>query len=200
MVTALQPLLTGALSKRVLGEPTNISQFIGLLLGFVGVCVSVGARLQINKEVSFFYYLLPFISVLGMTAATLIERKRSMIAKTNNKDNLSLDTTLFYQALATTLALAFPAWVFEGFQTNWTFKFSVTMAWLVIPVSLGAYIALWKLLRREEATRVASLFYFSPPVTMLMAWFILGDSILTTDTIALVVAGAGVFLIYKNKE
>jgi drug/metabolite transporter (DMT)-like permease len=71
------------------------------------------------------------------------------------------------------------------------------MAWLIIAVSLGAYWAMWRLLHRDEATRVASLFYLSPPVTMVMAWAAFGDVLILTDVIGLVVAGAGVLLVYR---
>jgi len=62
-----------------------------------------------------------------------------------------------------------PAWLLEGFAAEWTVPFLATMGWLVLPVSLGAYGVMWRLLARKDATRVASLFYLSPPVTMLMA-------------------------------
>jgi drug/metabolite transporter (DMT)-like permease len=71
------------------------------------------------------------------------------------------------------------------------------MAWLVIAVSLGAYWTMWRLLARQEATRVASLFYLSPPVTMLMAWLAFGDALILTDVIGLAVAGAGVAMVYR---
>jgi drug/metabolite transporter (DMT)-like permease len=56
---------------------------------------------------------------------------------------------------------------------------------------------MWRLLVRHDATRVASLFYLSPPVTMLMAWAAFGDRLIPTDVIGLVVAGLGVMLVYQ---
>jgi drug/metabolite transporter (DMT)-like permease len=57
------------------------------------------------------------------------------------------------------------------------FPFMLTMVWLVLGVSLGAYGLMWGLIARLDANRVASLFYLGPPVTMLMAWAVFGDTI-----------------------
>src|SRR6056297_3472261 len=42
LVVALQPLATGAFSGLVTGERTNQIQWVGLVLGFLGVAVTVG--------------------------------------------------------------------------------------------------------------------------------------------------------------
>jgi len=194
LVTALQPLLTGALSGLVLGERTDARQWIGLLLGFGGVVIAVGARLSQDAATPTIGFLLPFGSVVGITIASLMQRRW---AREGMPDSQPLDITLFYQSLATALALLLPAWWIEGFAVEWTAPFIGTMAWLIVAVSLGAYWTMWRLLERDEATRIASLFYLSPPVTMLMAWLAFGDGLILTDVLGLVVAGAGVMLVYR---
>jgi len=194
LVTALQPLLTGALSGPVLGERTDARQWVGLVLGFAGVVIAVGARLSQDATTPALGYLIPFGSVVGITIASLMQRRW---AQTGTSTHLPLDTTLFYQSVASALALLLPAWLLEGFAAELATPFLATMAWLIIAVSLGAYWAMWRLLHRDEATRVASLFYLSPPVTMLMAWAAFGDRLITTDVVGLVVAGMGVALVYR---
>lgn len=68
------------------------------------------------------------------------------------------------------------------------------MAWLIVAVSLGAYALMWLLLARMDATRVASLFYFGPPVTMVMAWIAFGDTLQQMDVVGLIVVGVGVLI------
>lgn len=196
LVTALQPLLTGALSGLVVGERTGARQWLGLILGFCGVAIAVGARMTLDAETPALGYLLPFGSVVGITVASLLQRRW---ARHGIRAALPLDITLFLQSVATTLAVLLPAWWIEAFATQWTMPFVATMAWLVIAVSLGAYWAMWQLLARQEATRVASLFYLSPPVTMLMAWVAFGDKVIATDLLGLVVAGVGVWLVYRRR-
>jgi drug/metabolite transporter (DMT)-like permease len=195
LVTALQPLLTGALSGPVLDERTDVRQWMGLLLGFAGVAIAIGARLSPQSPVPATSYLLPFLSVAGITFASLLQRRWTRAGKSTD---LPLDTTLFYQALATALAVLGPAAWLGGFATHWTPPFIATLAWLVLPVSVGAYWTLWSLLARQEATRVASLFYLSPPVTMLMGWAAFGDTLMTTDLVGLAVAGVGILLVYSG--
>ncbi|MFA9480088.1 DMT family transporter [Phycisphaerales bacterium AB-hyl4] len=194
LVTALQPLLTGTLSGYVLGERTDARQWLGLILGFGGVVIAVGARLTLDGTTPPLGYLIPFGSVVGITIASLLQRRWT---REGSPDSQPLDLTLFYQSLATTLALLLPAWWIEGFATQWVAPFVGTMVWLVVAVSLGAYWSMWRLLAREEATRVASLFYLSPPVTMLMAWIAFGDTLILTDVLGLIVAGGGVVLVYR---
>lgn len=195
LVTALQPMLTGAFSGLVVGERTAGRQWLGLVLGFCGVAIAVGARLSLDAQTPALGYLLPFGSVVGITAASLLQRRW---ARQGRRSELSLDTTLFFQSGATAVAMLIPAWWIEGFATRWTTPFVATMAWLVVAVSLGAYWTMWRLLSKQQATRVASLFYLSPPVTMVMAWVAFGDGVIVTDLLGLVVAGLGVWLVYRR--
>jgi len=107
---------------------------------------------------------------------------------------LPVDLTLFYQSLATTAVAAFPAIFSEQLSTQWEPVFVYAMVWLVLAVSLGAYGLMWLLIKRIDATRVASLFYLGPPVTMLMAWVAFGDEVQPMDVVGLAVVFVGVVL------
>lgn len=196
LVVALQPLATGAFSGAVTGERTNIHQWAGLILGFMGVFVTVVYRIDFNSYQSVFGYLIPLGSVLGITVASLIQRR---IDLNNENEKLPLAQTLFYQSLATTLALALPAIFVEELYTEWEPVFIYTMIWLILAVSLVAYSLMWLLIDRIEATKVASLFYLGPPVTMLMAWLAFGDTVSLMDIAGLGIVLVGVFLTQLKK-
>lgn len=196
LVVALQPLATGAFSGAVTGERTNIHQWAGLILGFMGVFVTVVYRIDFNSYQSVFGYLIPLGSVLGITVASLIQRR---IDLNNENEKLPLAQTLFYQSVATTLALALPAIFVEELYTEWEPVFIYTMIWLILAVSLVAYSLMWLLIDRIEATKVASLFYLGPPVTMLMAWLAFGDTVILMDIAGLGIVLVGVFLTQLKK-
>lgn len=196
LVVALQPMATGAFSRIVVGESTPLYRWMGLIIGFAGVAISVLSRINFSDAASVFGYFIPFGSVIAITAASLIQRKMEV---RNTAYRLPVDLALFYQCLATTLALALPAIALEQLQTEWNPRFISTMLWLIFGVSLGAYALMWLLIERMEATRVASLFYFGPPVTMLMAWIAFGDTLTLMDIIGLIVIFAGVLLTQKKK-
>ena len=197
LVVALQPLATGALSGLVTGERTDPLQWMGLILGFMGVALTVTFRMNFDSYTSVFGYLIPLGSVIGITAASLIQR-RMEIKKGLNK--LPLDLALFYQSAATTLALALPAIFTENLATRWESEFIYTMVWLVLAVSLGAYAFMWRLIERIDATRVASLFYLGPPVTMFMAWLAFGDQVQPMDIAGLAIVFVGVLLTQYNQK
>ncbi len=195
LVVALQPMTTGALSGLVVGERTPLVRWAGLLIGLVGVMVAVLARTELSDAGSVFAYFIPFGSVAAITAASLIQRRLQV---QRHAYRLALDLGLFYQCLGTALAVSIPAFLLEGLKTEWTPIFMGAMLWLILGVSLAAYALMWLLIERIDATRVASLFYFGPPVTMLMAWAAFGDRLLATDLAGLGIIAAGVVITQIN--
>ena len=191
LVVSLQPIATGMLSGFVTGERTGFIQWVGLVLGFAGVVLTVAFRIDFGSYDSVFGYLIPLGSVIGITVATLLQRRMEL---KGGELTLPVDSTLFYQSLATTVVAAFPAVFAEGLSTQWEPVFISAMAWLVVAVSLGAYCLMWLLIQRLDATRVASLFYLGPPVTMLMAWVAFGDQVQMMDIAGLTVVSVGVIL------
>lgn len=198
LVVALQPLATGAFSGLIAGERTKLWQWLGLIVGFLGVAIAVGTRIQLNNEVSALGYFIPFGSVIAITIASLLQRRREISPK--RYPSLSVANTLFYQSLATTLVMAIPAVTVEELMIQWKPPLIGTLTWLILGVSLGAYALMWQLLSRLDATRVASLFYLGPPVTMVMAWIAFGDIPQIGDLIGLVVVTAGVLLVNSSSN
>lgn len=192
LVTALQPLLTGALAGLVTEEHTSRRQWMGLVLGFSGVVIAVGARLTGSTPAPAGFYVLPFLSAAAITAANLIQR-RAGLARADVP--MSLGFQLAIQSTATTVALALPAVLLESLKTDWVPAYGAALVWLVFAVSLGAYALMWRLLEKTSATRFASLFFLGPPVTMLMAWGAFGDALLLSDLAGLAVAGCGILLV-----
>ncbi|MBD3167295.1 EamA family transporter [bacterium] len=192
LVVALQPLTTGVFSGMATGERTTLRQWIGLLIGFAGVATAVGARLNVRDGVSAFGYLVPFVSVVAITIASLLQRRRELQTE---RTPIPMDLQMFFQVTATCLGVAVPALFLEQLQTDWTPPFIAAMTWLTLVVSLASYTFMWMLIERMDATRVAGLFYLGPPVTMLMAWIAFGDTLLLTDILGLFIATGGVVLV-----
>jgi drug/metabolite transporter (DMT)-like permease len=195
LVVALQPLLTGALSGRITGERTPLRRWIGLMLGFAGVCVVLLNRIDFNDAASIFGNMIPLGSVVAITIATLLERR----AELWNRDLLlPPDLNLFYQGLGTALAVTLPAVFLENLSTEWSGELIGSLLWLILAVSFGAYGLMWALVARMSATSVASLFYLGPPVTMFMAWIAFGDTLLETDVAGLCVVLVGILITLKQ--
>jgi len=192
LIVALQPLATGALSGIVVGESTPWFRWIALLTGFCGVTLPVLVRIDYKSPASVFAYVIPLGAVVAMTMATLIQRK---VEVDKPSFRLPFDLALFYQSLASALILIVPAILLEGMATQWRPRFLWTMAWLVLAVSLWAYVLMFELIKKTDATRVASLFYLGPPVTMLMAWALFGDTIRLMDVVGMVIVCVSIILV-----
>ncbi len=193
LVVALQPLVTGALSGVMAGEPTPWNRWLGLVIGFAGVALPVVTRVNFRDPTEVFAWFIPLGSVIAITIASLFQRKITL-----QKEHLNVprSLSLFYQSLATTLAVTVPALASEQLSVEWNTAFVSALIWLIIGVSLGAYSLMWILIDRIDATRVASLFYLGPPVTMLMAWLAFGDQVAIIDVAGLGLVFVGVFLTY----
>lgn len=194
LVVALQPMATGAFSGLATGERTSGFQWLGLLIGFAGVFMVIIARIDPGDVTapSTFGYLIPFGSVIGITIASLLQRRLELM---HREKLLPVDISLFYQSIGTTVVVVAPAFFIENFETELTLPFITTMSWLIIVVSLSAYGIMWVLLARMDATRVAGLFYLGPPVTMLMGWLAFGDLLLFMDVMGLLVVALGVLFV-----
>lgn len=195
LIVALQPILNGTVAGRLVGEPPTRVQWLGLAIGFAGVLATVVVRTTFTVEAPWWGYLFPFGSVVAMTAAVILQR-RVVVADASKA--LPPMTNLFWQALASMLALALPAYVIEGMRATWDPQLLTALSWLVVGVSLGAYLLMWELVARTDATRVASLFYLGPPVTALMAWLAFGDAVRPTDALGLGMTLLGAVLVQRG--
>lgn len=193
LIVALQPLATGAFSGVMVGEKTHWYHWIGLITGFFGVALPVLSRIDLHDPFQLLSWFIPLGSVVAITFASLLQRKISL--KKNYPDTTKA-LSLFYQSLATSLAVLVPAVFIERLSAQWNPVFISSLLWLIIVVSFGAYTLMWYLIDQINATKVASLFYPGPPVTMLMAWIFFGDKVEFIDLVGLVIVFTGVLLTY----
>ena len=62
-------------------------------------------------------------------------------------------------------------------------------------LSIAATLLLYRLLRRGDASRVASLLYLVPPVTALMAWAAFGETLAPLTLAGMALTAVGVALV-----
>jgi drug/metabolite transporter (DMT)-like permease len=187
LIAALQPLVVATLAGRLIGERTVPRQWAGLSLGLVGVGLAVADDLGSGGAAApAAAYLLPVLSVAGLTAATLLQRRwapRPLLPDLAVQFGAS--AVLFAGvALAAGLALAIAT----------TPAALGAIAWLAVLSTLGGYGFLWAVVARRGATRAASLVYLTPPVTALWAWAQFGEAVGVGALAGLGVALVGVVL------
>ena len=186
LIVSLQPISTVVLARLILGERMVHRQWLGLGLGLLGVMLVIGRNVEVG-ETGLAAVILCFIGMISASLASVLQKRRSA------EGRLATDSAVQFIAAATACAVV--AFAFETREINATPEFFGALAWMVIVLSLGAVTILYYMLRRGEASRVASQFFLVPAVTALMAWAMFGETFGLFELGGLVIAGIGVALV-----
>jgi len=189
LIGGLQPILTGVASRRALGQKIKKQQWIGLLIGFLGVLLISLNGIVIGDSVT--AYLMLLTSVGCLTVASLHQQKMDIQA---TECELPLTVNLALQCTASSIVLSVPALLLGDAKVIWHGELIAALSWLSFAVSLGGAGMFWYLLKHRPATQVSSLTYLTVPVTMIMAYVAFGETLSNVDFIGLALAAIGVRL------
>lgn len=189
LIAGMQPVLTAFVAAPLLGERVNRRQWVGLVLGVIGVSLAVGQRLSL-AGFSAGGLAMAILGLICMTAGTVYQKRYG------GAFDLRTGSVIQFVAAAAVTA-PFAIWV-ETARVVWAPQFVLTLAWLVVVLSIGAISLLALLIRRGEATRIASLFYLVPPTTAAMAYLFFGETFSGRAAAGLVLAMTGVALVIRR--
>jgi len=184
LIVGLQPVLTNILSGPILKEKVSTSQWMGILLGFLGTIFVIG--LDIGSSIPILGLIASIVALIGATTATIWQKKFT--------SELPLSVNNFYQAVAAAVFLFFVSLIFEVSYINFTTSFILSMGWQIVMVSFGAFTILMYLIKTGTASKTSNLFFLVPPTTAVMAWVVLGEELYRNDLIGLIIASIGVFI------
>lgn len=172
LIVSLQPLVAGLAAGPMLGEKISFRQWAGLVLGFVGVAMVVGQKLNFDTDLSIgdgAGLIACLISMLALAAGTLYQKKFCA------GENLRGHQTI--QLFAAACVLSLLSFGLETPELTWSPEFIIALVWLTGVMSVGTFTLLYVLIRRGKASQVSSLFYLVPPVTAIMAYFLFGETL-----------------------
>ena len=184
LIVGLQPILTNIFSGPILKEKVNFVQWIGITLGFTGTIMVIGNDIGISIPI--LGVIASIIALLGATTATIWQKKFT--------NNISLSVNNFYQAFAAAIFLIAISFLFETPYIIFDNRFIISMGWQIIMVSFGAYAILMYLIKKGTASKTSNLFFLVPPVTAIMAYFILGEELYLIDIFGLAICAFGVYI------
>jgi drug/metabolite transporter (DMT)-like permease len=192
LIVGLQPILTATIVGPFLGERVSWRQWLGLAFGFAGVVMVLAERYGLSAGGGYGIEA-PALSVLALVGITLgtVYQKRYCA-------NVNLWTGAVVQYGSAFVPIALLGLVLETGDVEWTPHFIGAMAWLCLVLSVGTVSLLYLLIRRGAMSKIASLFFLVPPVTALMAWLILGETLGVLALGGLVVAAIGVALVQRG--
>ncbi|WP_296930252.1 DMT family transporter [uncultured Marinobacter sp.] len=195
LIVGLQPLVTAGAAVIFLKESVSGRQWVGLVLGLVGVALVLLEKFGVNGSDSMYSpwsLLWAVFALAGISMGTVYQKRYGTNA------DLVAGSLIQFSAAAALFAIG--AFALETREVEWTLQLQLSMAWLVVGLSIGAVLLLMWLIRQGAASQVASLFYLVPPVTALEAYFLfderLGALAMTGGLIAIV----GVALVVTQKK
>ena len=186
LIVGVQPLLVAAVAAPLLGEAVGWRQWLGLLLGIVGVGLVVWEKLEggMGTVVGIVFAT---AALLGITVGTLYQKRFAR--------GLDLRVGNVFQFTAATIATGLAAFAFETRVIDWQPAFVVALFWSIVVLSFGAVTLLLWLIAQGAASRVSSLFFLVPPTTALMAWLLFDERLPPLAMVGMVVAVLGVALV-----
>lgn len=194
LLVGLQPLLTAVFAGPLLGEQLSGRQWVGLGLGLMGISLVLGSKLEIGESLFDGFGISALLSVtaalIGISLGTLYQKRYCT--------SMPLLSGAIIQYLAAAALLGVGAMLFESRQVAWSSTFVLTLAWLVLILSIAAILLLMALIKKGEASRVASLFYLVPPVTALQAWWLFDERLPFLGLVGMLVAITGVVMVIRK--
>ena len=186
LIPGLQPILTSTIANRWLGERVTVLQWLGLILGLIGVALVLHDR-TITGAGSLLGWSATFASLIGITLGTLYQKRYC--------GHIDWHAGNFIQYMTAAAFLTVGALLFETRVIHWSAEFIFALGWLVLVMSLGAVGLMYWLIRRSAATSMASLFYLVPAVTALMAFVMFGERLDALSIAGMVVCAIAVVLV-----
>ncbi|MEE4662577.1 DMT family transporter [Pseudomonas alliivorans] len=189
----LLPIGMALLAALFLGQRLAWRVWTGLVIGLSGVVIATQGALAWGKA-PLWAYGLPLLGMLSLAVATLW-RKRLTPSQT-----MGLLPNLWLQCCVSGIVFA----VVEGAQGGLApipgTGFALSVAWTAGLSTLGGYGLYWVCLRRASETRVASVLYLSPPVTMLLAWIMFDEPLSWQMVSGMVVSGIGIWVVIRAER
>lgn len=137
-------------------------------------------------------YGLPLLGMLSLAVATLWRRQRP-----NMSNTLGLLPNLWLQCCVSCIAFG----VISGAEGSlWPVAnagFALSVLWTAGLATLGGYGLYWLCLNRSSPTRVASVLYLSPAVTLLWAWAMFDEPLSWLMLLGAVVSAVGVWMVVR---
>jgi len=195
LIVGIQPVLTAiwlsAMASVEGQHHVSRRQWLGLLLGFVGLVMVVSRKFVQGTPLD---HVTPqnmawaVMALLAITTGTLYQKRFVKPC-----DVRTANTVQLIAAAVVTIPLAFleP----EGMQ--WNGQLMGAMAWSVLGLTLGGSSLLYLLIQRGAAATVASLMYLVPPTTAFIAWMLFGEQIAALTLLGTAITAVGVSLVVR---
>lgn len=190
MCADLLPLGMALLAAAFLGERLSGQIWLGLFIGLLGVMWVTHDVLDVGNA-PVWAYGLPVAGMLSLAVATLWQKRSSA------SQSMGMLPGLWLQCLVACFAFA----VIQGSQGSLapipTTGFTLSVVWTATLPTFGGYGLYWICLRRSSATRVTTVLFLSPPITMLWAWAMFDEPLSWQMAAGMVICSMGIRMVLR---
>lgn len=189
LIVGLQPLITAQMA-RLIGERISWRNWIGLVVGLFGVAIVIAPRLNLaDQGVSLIGVLVVLGGIISISAGSIYQKRFG--------SGTSLLAGTAWQFFGAFIVVFIGACLFESFVVDPTMELLLTLAWMVLVLSIGAVSLLTLLIKHGNVSKLAGMFYLVPGVTAVMTYFLFGEDLTPVQIFGMVVCMAGVSLASK---
>ncbi|MBP0581812.1 DMT family transporter [Labrys sp. LIt4] len=193
LIAGLQPLLTGLLSRPLLGEEVSRRRALGIVIGAAGAGLTLIPKLGATGDggIPLVPLLVCLAGMVAITLGTIWQKRRGRSA------DLATNTAVQYAGAMVPIVVG--GLLTESGQFDWSSAAAWTgLAWSVFGMSIGAILLLMVLIKRGAVAQVAALLYLVPGVSALMAWGMFGEALTPIQIAGLAIAALGVAVANKG--
>ncbi len=190
IIASTMPLLVALVGWLLLREYTRPLAVLGLLGGFVGVTLIMGARLGGGTDPV--GVVLCLLGVTALTFATLAVRGAA------SGGNVMMIVGL--QMLVGSALLAGPALAFETLEVRWSWQLVAAFVYTtLVPGLLATWVWFW-LVRRIGAVRAATFHFLNPFFGVAIAAALLGEALGLADLFGVAIIMAGILAVQIARQ
>jgi drug/metabolite transporter (DMT)-like permease len=189
LIMAFQPIIT-ALWISARGAQVTRRQWLGLLLGFLGLTLVIQARMSSPGEVTWATSALALVALLCTTGGALYQKRFVQAC--------DVRTASTVQLLAA-LGIVAPLALLESEAMVWAPSAIGAVVWAGMVMSLGGSSMLYLMLQRGAVTAVVSLLYLVPPCTAIMAWLLFGEIMNLQIGMGVALTAIGVYCVVRTR-
>lgn len=192
IIASSMPLMVALAGWLIFKDRLKPLAVAGLVAGFGGVVLIMGARLQ--GGVDPMGIALCLVGALALTVATLSVRG----ATGGQQGNLLMVVGL--QMLVGAAALGGAALLCEDWVVNWTPTLVLAFAYTTLIPGLLATWVWFLLVARIGAIKGATFHFLNPFFGVLIAWALLGETIGLADIAGVAIIAAGILAVQMSKQ
>ena len=190
IIASSMPLMVAFGGWLIFRERLSSLGALGLLLGFFGVGVIMGIRIEVGADL--FGILLCVLGAVALSIATL--------AASGASAGGGVMMIVGLQMIVGSICLGIVSLVFEDIHVTWSLPFVAAFIYTTLVPGLLATFLWFKMVNRIGAIRAATFHFLNPCFGVLIANIVLGEPLSVRDFIGVLIITFGILAVQLSKH